>query len=287
MCPHCSLSAYEMGVGDLADVEVLDGLLGEGEEAGAEAVALVGLAVDEAVLVERTQQAQGRGLVHAEPVGDLAEVGGALARAAAGCSARGRRSGSWRAYLLEVLIGCGPAGAEAKCLPRRVVEGGQPVGVRPRAAARRDRRATVRAAAAMRWPCRSRSRTGSPRRVAERNPAAKASPAPTGATTSTRGAGAWVTVSGRPARCRRPEARRPARSGAGGRRRRVGTRSLRALLHHQHLRLRQRRPDRRPRRRRPHASSASSSPTKTRSAAAGQVEQHARARRRRATGPAR
>ncbi len=54
---------------------------------------------------------------------------------------------------------------------------------------------TVRTAAAMRCPCRARSRTGSPRRVAERNPAAKASPAPTAATTSTRRAGTGVTVS--------------------------------------------------------------------------------------------
>lgn len=72
------VDAYEVGVGDLADVEVLDGLLGEGEEAGAEAVALVGLAVDEAVLVEGPQEAQGRGLVDAQAVGDPAEVGGAL-----------------------------------------------------------------------------------------------------------------------------------------------------------------------------------------------------------------
>ncbi len=43
----------------------------------------------------------------------------------------------------------------------------------------------VRVAAAARWPWRRRSRTGRPRRVAERKPAAKASPAPTAATTST------------------------------------------------------------------------------------------------------
>ncbi|CAM5701883.1 hypothetical protein SVIOM74S_01412 [Streptomyces violarus] len=72
------VEADQVGMGDLADVEVLHRLLGEGEEAGAEAVALVGLAVDEAVLVEGAQQAQGRGLVHAEAVGDLPQVGGAL-----------------------------------------------------------------------------------------------------------------------------------------------------------------------------------------------------------------
>ena len=76
--PALLVERDEMGVGDLADVEVLDGLLGEREEAGAEAVALVGLAVDQAVLVQRAQQAQRGGLVHAEPVGDLSEVGGAL-----------------------------------------------------------------------------------------------------------------------------------------------------------------------------------------------------------------
>lgn len=68
----------EVRVRDLPDVEVLDGLLGEGEEPGAEAVALVLLAVDEPVLVQGAQQPQGRGLVDTEPVGDLAEVGGSL-----------------------------------------------------------------------------------------------------------------------------------------------------------------------------------------------------------------
>ena len=79
------VEAYEVGVGDLADVEVLDGLLGEGEEAGAEAVALVGLAVDEAVFVERAQEAQGGGLVDAEAVGDLARGRRGPRLAAAGC----------------------------------------------------------------------------------------------------------------------------------------------------------------------------------------------------------
>lgn len=68
----------EVGVRDLADVEVLDGLLGEREEAGAEAVPLVLLAVDEAVLVQGAQQPEGGGLVDTEPVGDLSEVGGTL-----------------------------------------------------------------------------------------------------------------------------------------------------------------------------------------------------------------
>lgn len=68
----------EVGVGDLPYVEVLDGLLRKGEEAGAEAVALVLLAVDESVFVECTEQAQRRGLVDAEPLGDLAEVCGPL-----------------------------------------------------------------------------------------------------------------------------------------------------------------------------------------------------------------
>lgn len=65
-------------MGDLADVQVLDGLLREREETGTEAVALVLLPVDEPVLVERAQQPKGRGLVDAEPLGDLAEVGGPL-----------------------------------------------------------------------------------------------------------------------------------------------------------------------------------------------------------------
>lgn len=75
-------------MGDLADVEVLDGFLGEGEEAGAEAVALVGLAVDEAVLVQGAQEAERGGLVDAEAVGDLTEVGGASARSGRMLSAR-------------------------------------------------------------------------------------------------------------------------------------------------------------------------------------------------------
>ncbi|EYT84279.1 hypothetical protein CF54_02495 [Streptomyces sp. Tu 6176] len=50
------------------------------------------------------------------------------------------------------------------------------------------------AAAAVRWPWRSRAVAARPRRVAERNPAAKASPAPTWATTSTRGAGTKVAA---------------------------------------------------------------------------------------------
>src|SRR5690606_27272305 len=50
-------------------------------------------------------------------------------RAAAGCSVRGRRSGSWRAYLLVGLFfGSCPAGAESQSPPRGVVEGGEPVG---------------------------------------------------------------------------------------------------------------------------------------------------------------
>lgn len=76
--PGLLVEGGEVGVGDLADVEVLDGFLGEGEEAGAESVALVLLAVDEAVLMERAQQPQGGRLVDAEPFGDLPEVGGAL-----------------------------------------------------------------------------------------------------------------------------------------------------------------------------------------------------------------
>lgn len=76
--PAALVEFDEVGVGDLPYVEVLHGLLREGEEAGAEAVALVLLAVDEAVLVERTEQAQRRGLVDAEPLGDLAEVCGPL-----------------------------------------------------------------------------------------------------------------------------------------------------------------------------------------------------------------
>lgn len=76
--PAQLVQPYEMGVGDLADVEVLHRLLGEGDEAGAEAVALVGLAVDHAVFVERAEESQRGGLVDAEAVGDLTEVGGAL-----------------------------------------------------------------------------------------------------------------------------------------------------------------------------------------------------------------
>lgn len=63
----------EVGVGDGADVQVLQGLPGQREELRAEAVAAVGLAVDEAVLVQGAQQAQGRALVHAELLGDVAE----------------------------------------------------------------------------------------------------------------------------------------------------------------------------------------------------------------------
>src|SRR5205814_5000376 len=50
------------------------------------------------------------------------------------------------------------------------------------------------AAAACRWPARSRRTAGSPASVAARNPAAKASPAPTGSTTSTRSAGTNVVT---------------------------------------------------------------------------------------------
>ncbi len=66
----------QVGAGDVADVEVLDGLGGEREEACAEAVAAVGAAVDVAALVQGAQQAQRGALVHAELVGDLAESGG-------------------------------------------------------------------------------------------------------------------------------------------------------------------------------------------------------------------
>lgn len=76
--PALFVERDEVAVGDLAYVEVLDGFLGEREEPGAEAVALVLLAVDQAVLVERTEQAQRRGLVDTQSFGDLAEVGGAL-----------------------------------------------------------------------------------------------------------------------------------------------------------------------------------------------------------------
>lgn len=76
--PDAFVERGEVGVGDLADVEVLDGFLREREEAGAEPVALVLLAVDEAVLVQGAQQPEGGGLVDAEPVGDLSEVGGPL-----------------------------------------------------------------------------------------------------------------------------------------------------------------------------------------------------------------
>ena len=76
--PALLVECDEVAVRDLAYVEVLDGLLREREEPGAEAVALVLLAVDESVLVERTEQPQRRGLVDPEPLGDLAEVGGAL-----------------------------------------------------------------------------------------------------------------------------------------------------------------------------------------------------------------
>ena len=154
--PALLVERDEVGVGDLADVEVLHGLLGEGEEPGAEAVALVGLAVDEAVLVEGAQQPQRGGLVDAEPVGDLSQVGGALgeqrqdAQRAVDGLAHGVRTSSWAR--LRLCVQPGPS----RSVPHAVVvEGGQAVGVRrgPAGAARSP--GTVRAAAAMRWPCRS------------------------------------------------------------------------------------------------------------------------------------
>lgn len=62
-------------MGHGADVEVLDGLGGQREEAGPEAVAAVGLPVGEAVLPEGAQQAERGALVHAELLGHLAEPG--------------------------------------------------------------------------------------------------------------------------------------------------------------------------------------------------------------------
>ncbi len=134
----------EVGVGDLPDVEVLDGLLREREEPGAQAVALVLLAVDEPVLVERAQQPQGRGLVDAEALGDLPEVGGApreqrqdaerpvdgLAHGVRtpGRPPRGRGPAGPRPSARGLLVGLRPVGAEVKCPPGRVVERGQAVG---------------------------------------------------------------------------------------------------------------------------------------------------------------
>lgn len=75
--PGGPVQLHEVGVRDLPDIQVLDGLGGEREELCAEAVAAVGLAVDEAVRVQGAQEAQGGALVHAERVGDRAEAGGA------------------------------------------------------------------------------------------------------------------------------------------------------------------------------------------------------------------
>lgn len=69
----------EVGVRDLPDVEVLHGLGGEREELRPQPVAAVRLAVDEAVLVQRAQEAQGGALVHGEFVGDRAEGAGPVA----------------------------------------------------------------------------------------------------------------------------------------------------------------------------------------------------------------
>ncbi|GAA3086939.1 hypothetical protein GCM10020254_34260 [Streptomyces goshikiensis] len=87
----------EVGVGHGADVEVLDGLGGQREEAGPEAVAAVGLPVGEAVLPEGAQQAERGALVHAELLGHLAEPGRTPARAAAGSPAPAPPTGSRRA----------------------------------------------------------------------------------------------------------------------------------------------------------------------------------------------
>src|SRR5690606_36134559 len=192
--PAPFVEAGEVGVGDLADVEVLHRLLGEGEEAGAEAVALVGLAVDQAVFVQGAQQAQRRGLVDAEAVGDLSEVGGSLreqrqdAQCAVDGLAHGVRTSSSASSSARVQPG------PSRSLPHAVSSRAASRSARPRAGGGARSPGTVRVAAAMRCPCRSRSRTGRSLRVAERKPAANASPAPVAATTSTSRAGTKVAV---------------------------------------------------------------------------------------------
>lgn len=231
--PALFVELDEVGVGDLAYVEVLDGLLRQGEQAGSEAVALILLAVDESVLVERTEQAQRGGLVDAEAVGDLAEIGGALGeerkdaqRAVDGLTHGVGTSSDARSAAVQP----GPRRSVSQAVSSRATS--RSAWARAGGSVRSP--GTVRTAAAIRCPCRTRSRTGRSRRVAERNPAAKASPAPTGATTSTRRAGTVVTLSG-------PCGDGGAGSGAGPRKDR---RPLGPPLHDQHPGLRQRRTDR-------------------------------------------
>src|SRR5690606_11625312 len=188
--PGLGVQPGQVRVGDVAHVQRLHRLLGQGEQPGAQPVALVGLAVDHAVLAHGAQQPQRGRLVHAEPGGHLLQPGGPLGEE--------RQDGQGAVDGLAHGVRAFPAGVPApavqpgpRCSLPQSSSGSaasSPACSREGGAARSP--GTVSAAAAKRWPWRSRSSGGRPRSVAERNPAANASPAPTGAATSTRAAGA-------------------------------------------------------------------------------------------------